>query len=125
MRADGAEWLLLLFSPRCLNLRNLVWHGFVTPANARAEYASLVTLLLLSLPAAPPAGPLWEVRTVDESIEATTRLRCTGTTSPAAVTAALWSARNGTCERPSLCVASSGRRDLEKPKPTHRMDSHA
>jgi hypothetical protein len=48
------------------NLRNLVWHGFVTPATARTEYASLVTLLLLSLPAAPPAGPLWSPHSHDQ-----------------------------------------------------------
>eukprot|EP00754_Rhynchopus_humris_P009898 Rhum_TRINITY_DN14099_c13_g2::Rhum_TRINITY_DN14099_c13_g2_i1::g.67784::m.67784 len=35
-----------------LMLRNLLWHDFVAPAEARREYAALLLLLSLSLPAA-------------------------------------------------------------------------
>ena len=44
-----------------LMLRNLLWHDFVAPAEARREYAALLLLLSLSLPATgvvlPCAGP--------------------------------------------------------------------
>jgi hypothetical protein len=34
---EGAAWLREMFSPRCLNLRNLVWHGFLAPAATPSE----------------------------------------------------------------------------------------
>lgn len=65
----GAQWLRLLFHPRCLNLRNLVWHGFLTPEEVCPGHASLVLLLLLSLPRANPR-PMWTPAAFDSFFEA-------------------------------------------------------
>jgi hypothetical protein len=44
------SWLRVLFSPKGLNLRNIVWHGFIAPHQFPPEFASLTLMLTLSLP---------------------------------------------------------------------------
>eukprot|EP00727_Mastigamoeba_balamuthi_P009764 m51a1_g541 hypothetical protein (899) ;mRNA; r:419594-423340 len=46
----------LVGPPIGINLRNVVWHGFLSPGEAPPEYAALLAVLLLSLPPAAP-GP--------------------------------------------------------------------
>ncbi|KAG1687214.1 hypothetical protein DVH05_005328 [Phytophthora capsici] len=42
--------LLILFLPSGLNLRNLAWHGFLTPAEFPKCFGSLTLLLIMALP---------------------------------------------------------------------------
>jgi hypothetical protein len=50
-----ATWpLRMALDPRCLNLRNVTWHGFLLPADARPELAALALTLAASIP--PPRG---------------------------------------------------------------------
>ena len=37
--------------PRCMNLRNVVWHGFIAPPDAQPELAALALALAASVPA--------------------------------------------------------------------------
>ena len=37
--------------PRCMNLRNVVWHGFLAPTDAQPELAALALVLAASIPA--------------------------------------------------------------------------
>ena len=39
--------------PRCMNLRNVVWHGFIAPPDAQPELAALALALAASVPAPP------------------------------------------------------------------------
>ena len=38
-------------NPRCMNLRNVVWHGFLAPTDAQPELAALALVLAASIPA--------------------------------------------------------------------------
>ncbi|DAZ93222.1 TPA: hypothetical protein N0F65_005076 [Lagenidium giganteum] len=58
------QLLKVLFLPSGLNLRNLVWHGFIIPADFPRCWSSLTILLLLELPryfAADAAGAMSSV----------------------------------------------------------------
>jgi hypothetical protein len=59
--AGAARWVQLVFHPRCLNLRNLAWHGFLSPEDFPVHLLALLALLLPSLPPAPPR-PLLLIR---------------------------------------------------------------
>ena len=45
--AGAAATLRVLFAPQELNLRNLAWHGFVTPRELDSRYVSLLLVVLL------------------------------------------------------------------------------
>ena len=81
----AADVLATLFSPTSLNLRNLVWHGFLTPDELDRRYAAILLLILLHAadalalarrqPAAsaaaaplPPPPCLWLPETADDSL---------------------------------------------------------
>ncbi|TYZ59622.1 hypothetical protein PybrP1_012228 [[Pythium] brassicae (nom. inval.)] len=60
--------LHVLFLPSGLNLRNLVWHGFVVPAEFPRCFGCLLAVLVLALPRRAheqPAEPLFDVRSYD------------------------------------------------------------
>ena len=45
--SEAVETLTALFSPKALNLRNLVWHGFLRPLELDERYTALVLRMLL------------------------------------------------------------------------------
>ena len=61
--------LFLPTEPTGVNLRNLIWHGFLLPAELPPEYGSLLLLLLLGLPAADDSS-WWQLSTVDTALPA-------------------------------------------------------
>ncbi|KAJ3237287.1 hypothetical protein HDU78_004134 [Chytriomyces hyalinus] len=65
----GVMFLLrALFSPSALNLRNLVWHGFLTPTELSPEYTSLIMLVLHEISrdrVIAPTKPLWSFTSYD------------------------------------------------------------
>ncbi|KAJ3261857.1 hypothetical protein HDU77_000741 [Chytriomyces hyalinus] len=65
----GVMFLLrALFSPSALNLRNLVWHGFLTPTELSPEYTSLIMLVLREISrdrVIAPTKPLWSLTSYD------------------------------------------------------------
>ena len=53
----GGLWVLQnTLHPACLNLRNLVWHGFIAPPDTPRELAALACILAASVPAPRSAG---------------------------------------------------------------------
>jgi len=51
--SGAAQWLSVIFSPWCTNVRNIAWHGFLTWDQAPSQTLSLLLLLSVSLPKAP------------------------------------------------------------------------
>lgn len=78
--ACAVAWLSALFSPSSLNLRNLIWHGFLAPRELEQRHAASLLRLLSRAAAAlgaarraeaalwrPPA-PCWDPKEADASL---------------------------------------------------------
>ena len=70
----ASEWLYMVFHPRCLALRNLSWHGFLSPDSVQPALASLALSLWEGvdgiLEQQAPADPrrqrsYWDAHSVD------------------------------------------------------------
>ncbi|KAJ3401644.1 hypothetical protein HDU80_005838 [Chytriomyces hyalinus] len=71
--------LRALFSPSALNLRNLVWHGFLTPTELSPEYTSLIMLVLREISrdrVIAPTKPLWSLTSYDTHPNLNSALQC-------------------------------------------------
>ena len=51
---DATSALRAALDPACLNLRNVVWHGFIAPPDASPELAALAWTLARSIPGSNP-----------------------------------------------------------------------
>ncbi|KAI8619604.1 hypothetical protein BC830DRAFT_736799 [Chytriomyces sp. MP71] len=68
--AAPVEVLQILFSPIGLNIRNLVWHGFLTPSDFPPAYASLIAVLIYSIFAGRrinPSDVSWDPNNFNEN----------------------------------------------------------
>ena len=54
---DATSALRATLDPACLNLRNVVWHGFIAPPDASPELAALAWTLARSIPGASSPNP--------------------------------------------------------------------
>ena len=66
----GGVWALQqALHPLCMNLRNVVWHGFIAPEDVQPELAALACILAASVPG-PPRRPMAGLDAVSDEQDA-------------------------------------------------------